>query len=69
MIVMEDDLAGDGFTQSDLEAAKLLMQLRGSGGRQDNNAGAVPTEQDDEDDDYQWLDARKFPRYRSLSEL
>uniref|UniRef100_A0A0E0DH05 Uncharacterized protein n=1 Tax=Oryza meridionalis TaxID=40149 RepID=A0A0E0DH05_9ORYZ len=59
----EDDLGpGDGFTEDDLEAAEQLMQLRRSGGRQE--------EQTDEDDDGDRFGRkRKHPRFRSLSEL
>ncbi|KAF0891258.1 hypothetical protein E2562_009436 [Oryza meyeriana var. granulata] len=59
---------GDVFTEDDLEAADQFMQLRGSGGRQEddrsslqgNNAEPVATEQDDGGDDRK----RKRPRYR-----
>uniref|UniRef100_A0A0D9W843 Uncharacterized protein n=1 Tax=Leersia perrieri TaxID=77586 RepID=A0A0D9W843_9ORYZ len=79
-IVVEDDLAGDGFTEEDLEAADQLMQLSGRGARQEDedrsslqeDNAEMMAEQDDDDDDDDWGTRdrkRKRPRFRSLSEL
>uniref|UniRef100_A0A0E0KTT9 Uncharacterized protein n=1 Tax=Oryza punctata TaxID=4537 RepID=A0A0E0KTT9_ORYPU len=71
-IVVEDDpgAGDDGFTEDDLEAAEQLIQLRCSGGRQEEQADDDDDDDGDGDADGDWWGRkRKRPRFRSLSDL